>query len=167
MTLTETMVDALRATFRGPLVGPGDPDYDVARSVWNGMIDKRPAVVARCTGPADVVAAVNFAREHELVTAVRGGGHSAAGKGTCDDGIVIDLSLMKGVRVDPGHGDGPGAGRSHAGATSTTRRRPRARRHRRRHLDHRHRRPHPRRRVRLARRDASACPATTCCRSTS
>ncbi len=65
------------------------------------MVDKRPAVVARCTGPADVVAAVNFAREHELLTAVRGGGHSAAGKGTCDDGIVIDLSLMKGVRVDP------------------------------------------------------------------
>lgn len=104
MTLTETMVDALRATFRGPLVGPGDPDYDAARSVWNAMIDKRPAVVARCTGPADVVAAVNFAREHELVTAVRGGGHSAAGKGTCDDGIVIDLSLMKGVRADPAKG---------------------------------------------------------------
>jgi FAD/FMN-containing dehydrogenase len=104
MTLTETMVDALRATFRGPLVGPGDPDYDAARSVWNGMIDKRPAVVARCTGPADVVAAVNFAREHELVTAVRGGGHSAAGKGTCDDGLVIDLSLMKGVRADPDAG---------------------------------------------------------------
>ena len=104
MTLTETMVDALRATFRGPLVGPADPDYDVARSVWNGMVDKRPAVVARCTGPADVVAAVNFAREHELETAVRGGGHSAAGKGTCDDGIVIDLSLMKGVRVDPATG---------------------------------------------------------------
>jgi FAD binding domain/Berberine and berberine like len=100
MTLTETMVDSLRATFRGPLVGPDDPDFDVARNVWNAMVDKRPAVVARCTGPADVVAAVNFAREHELVTAVRGGGHSAAGKGTCDDGIVIDLSLMKGVRVD-------------------------------------------------------------------
>ncbi len=100
MTLTETMVDALRASFRGPLVGPGDPDYDDARRVWNAMVDKRPAVVARCTGPADVVAAVDFAREHELPTAVRGGGHSAAGKGTCNDGIVIDLSLMKGIRVD-------------------------------------------------------------------
>ncbi len=104
MTLTETMENALRATFRGPLVGPGDPEYDAARGVWNGMIDKRPAVIARCTGPADVVAAVNFAREHELVTAVRGGAHSAAGKGTCDDGIVIDLSLMKGVRADPASG---------------------------------------------------------------
>ena len=101
MTVTESLLDSLRATFRGPLVGPGDPDYDEARSVWNAMVDKRPAVVARCTGPADVRAAVNFAREHGLLTAVRGGGHSAAGKGTCDDGIVIDLSLMKGVRVDP------------------------------------------------------------------
>jgi FAD/FMN-containing dehydrogenase len=104
MTWTESMVDSLRATFRGPLVGPGDLDYDEARTVWNAMVDKRPAVVARCTGPADVVAAVNFARENELVTAVRGGGHSAAGKGTCDDGIVIDLSLMKGVRADPATG---------------------------------------------------------------
>ncbi|MGZ4734678.1 MAG: FAD-binding oxidoreductase [Acidimicrobiia bacterium] len=102
MTLTETAVDALRATFRGPLVGPDDPDFDAARSVWNAMVDKRPAVVARCTGPADVVAAVNFGREHDLPIAVRGGAHSAAGKGTCDDGIVIDLSLMKGVRVDQG-----------------------------------------------------------------
>jgi FAD/FMN-containing dehydrogenase len=104
MTVTESLLDSLRANFRGPLVGPGDPDYDDARSVWNAMVDKRPAVVARCTGPADVVAAVNFAREHDLLTAVRGGGHSAAGKGTCDDGIVIDLSLMKGVRADPATG---------------------------------------------------------------
>lgn len=102
MTLTETMTDALRATFRGPLVGPGDPDYDAARSVWNAMADKRPALVARCTGATDVVAAVNFAREHHLLTAVRGGAHSAAGKGTCDGGIVIDLSPMKGVWVDLG-----------------------------------------------------------------
>ncbi|MCU1456581.1 MAG: linked oxidase-like protein [Actinomycetia bacterium] len=95
-------LDSLQAAFRGPLVSPGDPDYDGARRVWNAMVDKRPSVVARCTGPADVVAAVNFAREHDLAIAVRGGAHSAAGKGTCDDGIVIDLSLMKGVRVDPG-----------------------------------------------------------------
>jgi FAD/FMN-containing dehydrogenase len=101
MTLTETAVDALRARFRGPLIGPRDADYDSARSIWNAMVDKRPAVVARCTGPADVVAAVSFGREHDLPVAVRGGAHSAAGKGTCDDGIVIDLSLMQGVRVDP------------------------------------------------------------------
>jgi FAD binding domain/Berberine and berberine like len=101
MTLTESVVDALRMSFRGPLIGPGDPGYDAARSVWNAMVDKRPAVVARCTGPADVVAAVNFGRDHDLPVAVRGGAHSAAGKGTCDDGIVVDLSLMKGIRVDP------------------------------------------------------------------
>ena len=104
MTLTESAVDALRATFRGPLVGPDDPDYDVARSVWNAMVDKRPSVVARCTGPADVISAVNFARDHDLPLAVRGGAHSAAGKGTCDDGVVIDLSLMKGIRIDPSAG---------------------------------------------------------------
>ncbi len=80
MTLTETTVNALRGTFRGPLIGPGDSEYDEARSVWNAMVDKRPVLVARCTGPADVAAAVNFAREHDLITAVRGGGHSAAGK---------------------------------------------------------------------------------------
>jgi FAD/FMN-containing dehydrogenase len=100
MTVTESLVDSLRMTFRGPLIGPGDAEYDSARSVWNAMVDKRPAVVARCTGPADVVAAVNFGREHGLPVAVRGGAHSAAGKGTCDDGIVIDLSPMKGIRVD-------------------------------------------------------------------
>ena len=90
MTLTESL-DSLRAGFRGPLVTPGDADYDAVRVVWNAMVDKRPAVVARCTGAADVVAAVNFARERGLAAAVRGGAHSAAGKGTCDDGVVIDL----------------------------------------------------------------------------
>jgi FAD/FMN-containing dehydrogenase len=99
MALTETL-EHLSAAFRGPLVTPSDPDYDQARSVWNAMVDRRPAVVARCTGPADVVAAVNYARENDLLTAVRGGAHSAAGKGTCDDGIVIDLSPMRGIRVD-------------------------------------------------------------------
>ncbi len=100
MTLADTF-DSLRAGFRGPLVMPGDAGYDAARGVWNAMIDKRPSVIARCTGAADVVAAVSFARERGLAIAVRGGGHSAAGKGTCDDGIVIDLSLMQGIRVDP------------------------------------------------------------------
>jgi FAD/FMN-containing dehydrogenase len=101
MTLTDSLVDSLRMRFRGPLIGPDDAAYDDARRVWNAMVDKRPAVVARCTGPADVVAAVDFAREHDLPVAVRGGAHSAAGKGTCDDGVVVDLSLMKGIRVDP------------------------------------------------------------------
>jgi FAD/FMN-containing dehydrogenase len=91
----------LAATFRGELIGPGDKAYDEARRVWNGLIDRRPALIARCTGVADVVAAVSFARENDLLVAVRGGGHNVAGNCMCDDGIVIDLSLMKGIFVDP------------------------------------------------------------------
>jgi FAD/FMN-containing dehydrogenase len=93
--------EGLAAGFRGELLRADDDGYDAARRVWNGMIDRRPAVIARCTGVADVVAAVNFARTNELVVAVRGGGHSVAGNGVCDDGIMIDLSPMKGVRVQP------------------------------------------------------------------
>jgi FAD/FMN-containing dehydrogenase len=89
--------------FRGRLVTAADSDYDEWRSVWNAMIDKRPSLVARCTGAADVIAALAFAREHELPVAVRGGGHNVAGLSTCDDGIVIDLSPMKGIRVDREH----------------------------------------------------------------
>ena len=93
--------DQLAQTFRGALVGPEHAEFDGARMVWNGMFDRRPRVVARCSGAADVIAAVNFARENSLAVAVRGGGHSASGYGTCDDGLVIDLSPMKGIRVDP------------------------------------------------------------------
>jgi FAD/FMN-containing dehydrogenase len=100
-TIDAATLDSLRAGFRGPLLLPTDPEYDDARQIWNAMIDRRPAVIARCTGTADVVAAVRFARQHGLRVAVRGGGHSAAGKAVVDDGLVIDLSLMKGVRVDP------------------------------------------------------------------
>jgi hypothetical protein len=82
-------------------VRSGDVGYDEARTVWNGMFDRLPAVIARCAGVDDVVAAVNFAREHGLLIAVRGGGHSAVGYGTCDDGLVIDLSPMKGIEIDP------------------------------------------------------------------
>jgi len=87
--------------FRGGLIRPGDAAYDVQRRIWNGAIDRRPAFIARCTGAADVRAAVGFARERELVVAVRGGGHNVAGTAVCDGGIVIDLSPMKGVWVDP------------------------------------------------------------------
>ncbi|MEV4558020.1 FAD-binding oxidoreductase [Kitasatospora sp. NPDC049285] len=92
---------ALAEGFRGEIVVPGDAGYDAARAVWNGAVDRRPEVVARCTGVADVLQAVAVAREHGLLAAVRGGGHSVAGLGVCDGGMVIDLSQLRGVRVDP------------------------------------------------------------------
>jgi FAD binding domain/Berberine and berberine like len=96
-----SITDQLAPSFRGALVHPEHEDFDAARMVWNGMFDRRPALVARCSGAADVIAAVNLARENSMPVAVRGGGHSASGYGTCDDGLVIDLSPMKGIRVDP------------------------------------------------------------------
>src|SRR5258707_3252916 len=101
IALEETAVQELASRMRGALVRPGDADYEQAARVYNGMIDKRPTLIAHCIDVADVIAAVNFAREHELTLAVRGGGHSGPGLGTCDDGLVIDLSGMKGIRVDP------------------------------------------------------------------
>ena len=89
--------------FRGRLIGPDDGDYDEARAVYNAMIDKRPALIARCADADDVATAVGFARDHGLLLAVRGGGHNGAGLGTCDDGVVIDLSLIRDVEVDPGN----------------------------------------------------------------
>ena len=100
-TLDEAEIEALATAMRGQLVRPDDPGYDAARTVWNGMIDKRPALIARCTGTADVAAAVRFARSHDLLVAVRGGGHNVAGHAVCDSGLVIDLSAMKGIQVDP------------------------------------------------------------------
>jgi FAD/FMN-containing dehydrogenase len=91
----------LAGSFRGDLFLPTSPGYDTARRIWNGAIDRRPACIARCTGVADVVAAVRFARERELLVAVRSGGHGVGGQALCDDGLVIDLSAMKGIHVDP------------------------------------------------------------------
>ncbi|MFI6094974.1 FAD-binding oxidoreductase [Lentzea sp. NPDC051213] len=91
----------LRAEFRGALLRPPEEGYDEARRVWNGVIDRKPALIARCAGSDDVVTAVRFAREHDLAISVRGGGHSLAGYGVCDDALMLDLSLMKAVRVDP------------------------------------------------------------------
>jgi FAD/FMN-containing dehydrogenase len=89
------------AGMRGPVLRPGDPGYDEARTVQNGLIDRYPALIARCTGAADVIAAVNFARDHGLPLSVRGGGHNVAGNAVCDGGVTIDFSLMRGVHVDP------------------------------------------------------------------
>src|SRR5687767_4622171 len=99
--LTPEVLQAFRAAFRGPLLRPGEAGYDDARLIWNAMIDRRPALIARCTGTADVVAAVRLAREHGLLSSVKGGGHNIAGLAVCEGGLVIDCSLMKGVWVDP------------------------------------------------------------------
>src|SRR3954451_12286999 len=100
ISLGEATVHDLRDALRGELIRPGDDGYDAARAVWNGMIDRRPALIARCADAADVVEAVRFGRSEGLTVAVRGGGHHVAGNATCDDGLVIDLSAMKGVAVD-------------------------------------------------------------------
>jgi FAD binding domain/Berberine and berberine like len=98
--LDETALTELERSFRGQVVRPGDPTYDEHRKIWNGSIDRFPALIARCAGVADVIAAVRFARETGLLAAVRGGGHSFPGLSLCDGGIVIDLGPMKGIRVD-------------------------------------------------------------------
>ncbi|MFE2754516.1 FAD-binding oxidoreductase [Actinosynnema sp. NPDC059335] len=95
------VADAIRAGFRGELLLPGDAGYDGARVVWNAVADRRPAVIARCRGVADVRHALAVAREFDVEVAVRGGGHDVAGNGVCEGGVVLDLSPMKGVRVDP------------------------------------------------------------------
>jgi FAD/FMN-containing dehydrogenase len=99
--LGEPEIQELRNALRGNVLGPSDQGYEEARQLYNGMIDKRSGLIGRCADVADVVAAVNFGREHDLLIAIRGGGHNGGGLGSCDGGLVIDLSQMKGVRVDP------------------------------------------------------------------
>jgi FAD/FMN-containing dehydrogenase len=94
-------IDELACSLRGPLIRPGDPAYASARRVWNGMIDRHPSLIVRPGGVADVVAAMRWASTHGIPVAVRGGGHSVAGTGTCDDGLLLDCSSLRGVRVDP------------------------------------------------------------------
>jgi FAD/FMN-containing dehydrogenase len=94
-------MEQLCANVRGTVIQPADEAYESARKVYNGMVDRRPAVIVRCVDVADVIAAVDFGRSNKLLTAIRGGGHNGGGLGTCDDGLVIDLSAMRGVRVDP------------------------------------------------------------------
>jgi FAD/FMN-containing dehydrogenase len=103
-TAPEVDAEALQAfamQMRGPVLTPEDPGYEETRLIWNGLIDRRPAIIAQCSGAADVVDAVNFARDHDLLLSVRGGGHNVAGNAVNDDGLVIDLSTMRGVHADP------------------------------------------------------------------
>src|SRR4030095_13178026 len=99
ISLPGSSIEAFAASMRGDVLLAGSPDYDARRRVWNGSFDKHPALIASCTGAADVRHAVDFAREHQLLTAVRAGGHSLSGKSTCDGGLVIDLQYMPGVAV--------------------------------------------------------------------
>jgi FAD/FMN-containing dehydrogenase len=101
--LEEPLAEKLRESLRGELLRPSDQTYDEARKVWNGMIDHRPALIARCAGTADVVEAVNFARDHDLLVSVRGGGHNIAGKAVCEGGLMIDLSKMRSISIDSGN----------------------------------------------------------------
>ena len=100
-TLKETAVEEFKASLRGELLQPGDVGYDEARTIWNAMIDKKPGLIVRCAGVADVINSVNLARANNLLVAVRGGGHNVAGNAVCEGGVMIDLSPMKSVRVDP------------------------------------------------------------------
>jgi FAD/FMN-containing dehydrogenase len=95
------LIDSFKAQLRGTLLQSHDPGYDGARMIWNAMIERRPAMIARCAGVADVMRCVDFARDHDMPLAVRGGGHNIAGNAICDDGLVIDLSAMRSVHVDP------------------------------------------------------------------
>jgi hypothetical protein len=104
VTVTDTSaidITELRSRFRGALLRPGEEGYDETRRIWNGAIDRRPAIIARCVGADDVAGAIRFARERDLLVSVRGGGHAVAGHAVCDDGLMIDLSLMRSVAVDP------------------------------------------------------------------
>ncbi|PWI09956.1 FAD-binding oxidoreductase [Streptomyces sp. NWU339] len=109
----QMLTDELRSSLRGEVIDRGHRGYDEARTVWNGLIDRRPALIARCSGTADVVETVRAARKHRPLVSIRGGGHQVAGSGVCDDGLVIDLSRMKGVHVDPA----ARTARAQAGAT--------------------------------------------------
>jgi hypothetical protein len=99
--IPDASIESFRGRLRGPVIRHGDPAYDQARQLYNGMIDKRPLMIAKCVDAADVIASVNFARDEGLLLAIRGGGHNGPGLASCDGGLVIDLSLMKGIRTDP------------------------------------------------------------------
>ena len=99
--LERAKIDEFKAHFPGDVLLPGGAGYDEVRQIWNAMIDRRPALIVRCASPEDVVQAVKFARMNSLLVSIRGGGHNIAGNAVCDDGLMIDLSQMTGVHVDP------------------------------------------------------------------
>jgi FAD/FMN-containing dehydrogenase len=99
--IERNIIDSFRTRLRGPLLLPGEPGYDEGRAIWNAMIDRRPALIVRCLGVVDVISAVNFAREQGLALSIKGGGHNIAGLAVCDGGVMLDMSLMRGVWVDP------------------------------------------------------------------
>ena len=96
-------IEDLKTRIRGTVLLPDSPGYDEARTLWNAMIDRRPALIARCLGVADVMAAVSFAREHDILLSIKGGGHNISGLAVCDGGLMLDMSYMRGVWVDPGN----------------------------------------------------------------
>jgi FAD/FMN-containing dehydrogenase len=99
--ISTTTIEKFGQGLRGQLLRPDASGYDAARTIWNAMVDRRPAMIVRCAGAADVVRSVDFAGEHGLLLSIRGGGHNVAGNAVCDGGLMIDLSSMKGIRVDP------------------------------------------------------------------
>ena len=101
VAVSDNEIGALRGALRGSVLLPDEPGYDTARAIWNAMIDRRPGIIVQALGAADVIQAVNFAREHHAALAVRGGGHNIAGNAVCDGGIMLDLSRMRSVQVDP------------------------------------------------------------------
>ena len=122
--ISEAAVEDFRSSLHGESLLSDDARYDSARRIWNAMIDKRPALIARCTGTADVINSVNFARENGLLISVRGGGHNFPGNSVCNDGLMIDLSRMTGVRVDPASRTVRAQGGDQSGEPSTTRPKP-------------------------------------------
>ena len=123
ITLSTDILTALRPQLRGSLCLPDEAGYDEARTIWNAMIDRRPGAVVRCRGASDVMRAVRLARDNDLLVAVRGGGHNIAGNAVCEGGLVIDLSPMSSVRVDPKN-EPRGLSPASRSASSTKRRRP-------------------------------------------
>ena len=147
-TIDRAAIETLAANFAGELIQPDDPGYDAARQIWNGHIQRRPALIARCRGVADVIAAVRFGREHDLPASVRGGGHAVAGHAICDDGLVIDLSAMTGSTGRPTGAHHPARRRLPQRAPRPGEPGVRAGGHRRDRQPHRDRRPDPGRRDR-------------------